>query len=114
MNKRDILHILWTSGDMYTAQFMVLLYARNAMTRGWWKKVNIIVWGAATKLVAECADVQRAVMDARNAGIQFSACLGCAQRLGLAKSLEDLGIEVEYWGEELTELIRNKENIIFV
>ncbi|NLY36317.1 MAG: DsrE family protein, partial [Tissierellia bacterium] len=43
--------ILWTSGDPITAEFMVFMYAENSLIRKWWEEVEIIVWGASTKLV---------------------------------------------------------------
>ena len=35
----------------------------------------------------------------------FSACKACADELGLTEMLEQLGIELIYWGEPLTELL---------
>ena len=50
---KEELTILWTNGDPVTAEYMVLMYAVNSIKNSWWKKVEIVVWGGATKLVQE-------------------------------------------------------------
>lgn len=45
-------HILWTNADLHTSQFMVMMYARNSMLRGWWDHVTVIIWGATAKLIS--------------------------------------------------------------
>ncbi|MGB3368267.1 MAG: hypothetical protein WBA54_12305, partial [Acidaminobacteraceae bacterium] len=47
------LNILWTSSDLITAEKLVLMYGTNAVIQNWWDEVEIIVWGASAKLIAE-------------------------------------------------------------
>lgn len=99
------LHILWTTGDPVTAEKMVLMYGHNALLRGWWDAVTIILWGAASELAAGDETV-RAKMRAMQAdGVVFTACRACAEQLGTAEKLEALGVDVRYWGEPLTDLL---------
>ena len=44
----------------------------------------------------------------------MSACKACADQLGVSEKLTELGVEVKYWGEDLTKLIREKKNLISV
>ena len=114
MDEKSTLHILWTNADVHTAQFMVMMYAKNSMLRRWWDKVTVIIWGATAKLAAENATIQEEIKLAQLAGVQFSACVACANRLGVAAQLEALGIEVKPWGQPLTELLKNNERIITI
>ena len=50
--EKKSLYILWTSVDAVTAEKMVLMYGHNALLKGWWEDVTIIIWGAAlTELI---------------------------------------------------------------
>jgi hypothetical protein len=85
---------------------MVFMYAGNALRRGWWKRVTVIIWGAPAALVAADEAVRSHIAALREEGVEFSACRACAEDLGVATQLEALGIEVIYWGEPLTHLLR--------
>lgn len=114
MPGKQELHILWTNADLDTSLHMVLLYATNGMLKGWWDAVNVIVWGAPARLVAENAEVQERMKEAREAGVHFLACKVCAERLGVVEALENMGIEVKLMGQPLTDLIQGRENLITV
>jgi hypothetical protein len=108
------LYILWTSADAITADKMVFMYGLNSLKRQWWDRVTIIVWGAAAKLAAENPDIQDAIKELLQAGVSFSACKACADQLGVSDVLEGLGIEVKFWGEPLTQLLKSKATLLSV
>ena len=108
------LHIRWTSGDPDTSEHMVLMYARNAMLNGWWDKVTVIVWGAPQRLVLENEAIRVKMDVARQAGVEFTACISCALNLGLAERLQEDGIEVIRWGEKLSLLMQNGRHVLTV
>jgi len=114
MKDENHLHILWTNADLHTAQFMVMMYATNAMLYHWWENVTVIVWGATAKLVSENADIQQSVKMAMQAGVQFSACVSCAVQLGVKQELKNLGMEVIPWGEPLTRLLKEGGHLLTV
>ena len=93
---------------------MVMMYSENAMKKGWWEKVTVIIWEATSKLVAENNDIQRHVESARQAGVEFIACISCANALGTVEKLTELDIELLGWGEPLTKLIKKGEHLITV
>ena len=101
------LHILWTSPDETTGKLMVMMYAKNALKNGWWDRVTVIVWGAAVKLLAQSPALQRELAEARQAGVEFTGCIACAQELGLVDAMEALGMELYKWGPPLTELLQS-------
>ncbi len=114
MVDENSLYILWTSADELTARHMVMMYAVNSLLRGWWHDVTVIVWGAAAKAAAENEAVGRAIAKAKDAGVHFSACRACAAKLGVAEKLESMGIEVIYWGEPLTALLKGGARLLTV
>lgn len=113
VNERH-LHILWTSPDPVTAEHMVMMYARNAMLNGWWDEVTVIVWGAPQKLILENEAVRLKMEIARQAGVEFTACISCARNLGIVSELEAAGIETIRWGEKLSLLMQNGKHVLTV
>lgn len=113
MDKKD-LYILWTSGDELTAHYMVMMYATNSMLNGWWDSVTVVIWGAAAKLAAENENVQERIDLARHAGVEFSACISCAQQLGVVDDLDSMGIELIKWGPKLTDVINSEAKLLSV
>jgi len=114
LGQKDHLHILWTNGDIETSRLMVLMYARNAMLDNWWKEVTVIVWGSTARLAAENPIIKADIKMAQHVKVKFSACLACARQLGVENELREMNIETKYWGEELTELIKNREMLLTV
>ncbi len=110
----DKLNILWTNPDFITSDKMVFLYAKNSIIKGWWKEVTVIIWGAPAKLVSENKFIQEGVADLMKTGVHVSACRSCADQLCVTETLEKIGIEVIYWGEPLTSIIKNGEKLITV
>lgn len=114
MNEKNTLYILWTNADIYTSQLMVMMYAKNSKLQGWWENVTVIIWGATAKLVAENKVIQEEIKIAKQAGVEFSACIACALQLGVVEDLKVQGIEVKGWGEPLTELLKEDEKLITI
>lgn len=108
------LYVLWTNADPITAEKMVFMYTINSLKKGWWDAIILIIWGATAKLVAEDQNIQDKVRQALEQGVKISACKACADQLGYTEKLEQLGIEVKYWGEPLTNLIKNNEHLISI
>lgn len=108
------LFILWTNADVITSEKMVMMYATNSMTHFWWEEVTVIIWGAPAKLIAENVLIQEKIKIAMHAGVKFSACKACTDQLGVTEKLVELGIEVIYWGEGLTEILKENEKLITI
>ncbi len=114
MDSEQHLHILWTNGDPVTAENMVFMYAFNSIKKGWWKEVTVIIWGAPTKLTAENEAIQERVKKLLSAGLHVTACKACADQLGASDVLESLGVELKYWGEPLTALIKSGSPLLTI
>ena len=114
MSEKKHLYVLWTNDNPITAEKMVFMYTVNSLLKGWWEKVTLIVWGATTKLVSENIEIQNKIKEALKAGVHITACKTCADQLGVSDKLEELGIEVIYWGVPLTDILKNDEKLLTI
>lgn len=112
MEAENSLVILWTSGDPDVAKKMVFMYTINAKKKEWWQDIKFIVWGPSSKLLSEDQELQDQIKDFIKAGIKVEACKACADQYGVADDLAELGIEVKYMGEPLTDYIKSESKVI--
>ena len=104
--------VLWTSGDREVALEMVFMYILNSMRNGWWKKITMIVWGPSSPLLARDEELQVMMSQIMDMGVSVKACRACADHYGVAKKIEDLGIEVKFMGREFTEHLKGDARVI--
>jgi len=114
MDSSEDLFILWTNSNVTTSQLTIMMYSTNSKIHHWWKNVTVIIWGDTARLAAENETIQEYIKIAQNVGVKFSACLSCANQLGVTEKLRKQDIEVKYWGKPLTDLLKNKENLITI
>lgn len=112
MNEK--LNILWLTDNKDTVFNMLSMYAINSVKRGWWNHVNVILWGASVKLVANDTQVQTEVLEMIQTGITIEACQDCCENFGVTSDIRKLGITVKYMGASLTEYIKSGENILTI
>ncbi len=109
MSKKSHLYVLWTNDNPVTAEKMVFMYTVNALLKGWWEEVTLIIWGAPARLVSEDENIQKMVGKALEAGVHITACKACADSYGVSDDLAALGIEVKYMGQPLTEMLKSDQ-----
>ena len=114
MEKKDHLYILWTNGDPITAEKMVFMYGINSLLKGWWDKVTLIVWGTPARLSVENPEIRKKIKAALDAGIHITACKACADQLGVTEALEKMNVEVIYWGEPLTKILKSNGTLLTI
>lgn len=112
MSKDEKLNILWTTDNKDTIFNMLSMYAINSIKRGWWKQINIILWGASVKLVANDTQVQTEVLEMLQAGISIEACQDCCENFNVTPVIRKLGITVKYMGASFTQYIKDGEKIL--
>ena len=110
----DKLAVLWTSADREVALKMVFMYTRNSKKHGWWEVVRLIVWGPSAKLLATDEELQLYIQEMLESGIEIVACKGCSDLYGVSDTLRNLGIEVIYMGEPLTDMLKTDWKVITV
>ncbi len=108
------LNILWTNASPLTSEKMLCMYAHNALLKGWWDAVTVIIWGETTQYVATDQTIQNRLREMMKDGVKFSACKACADQLGVTSELENLGVEVKYWGEPLTRILKGNQKLLTV
>lgn len=114
MSELNKLYILWTNADPVTSEKMVMMYGINSKINYWWNEVTIIIWGATAKFVAENDLIQEKIKQAIQVGVNISACKACADQLGVSEKLVELGVELKYWGEHLTEILKENEKLLTI
>ncbi|HNR01482.1 MAG TPA: DsrE family protein [Anaerolineaceae bacterium] len=114
MENESHLYIVWTTDNPITAMNMVTTYGGNSMKNGWWDEVTIILWGASQQLVAANTTVSDRVRELMDMGVKFSACKRCADELEVTQTLESMGVEVIYWGEPMTKLLKSGAKMLTI
>lgn len=110
----NTLFLLWTNADPVTAQLMVFMYAENSMKYHTWENLTIIIWGATAKLAAEDPEIRSKIRMLQEMGVHFSACITCAEELGVKDSLEELGIDLVKWLHPLTAILKGGKKLLTV
>jgi len=110
----DKLNILWTTDNKDTVFNMVSMYATNSVKNNWWNEVNVIIWGASAKLVGNDTQVQTEVLEMIARGVKVEACKACSDNLGVTEKLIQLGVNVRYMGNALTEYLKSDEKFISI
>ena len=105
----DTLKVLWTSGEREVALKMVFMYTLNAKKQDWWDDVTLIIWGPSSQLAAVDTEIQDYLQKMKEAGVKLQACKACSDQYGVTDKLEDLGVEVKYMGEPLTEFLKGPD-----
>jgi len=106
------LAVIWSSSNPDVAHSTVFMYTLNAKCRNWWNVVHLIIWGPSAKLLANDISIQKRVRDMIEAGVNVSACRENADIYGVADDLADIGVEVKYMGEPVTEMLKSGARII--
>jgi len=110
----DRLNILWVTDNKDTIFNMLSMYAINSKSKGWWKEVNVIIWGASAKLVGSDAQVQTEIIEMINKGVTIEACKDCCDNFGVTDRLIKLGVNVRFMGEPLTEYIKSGQSVLTI
>ncbi|MEJ2595291.1 MAG: DsrE family protein [bacterium] len=90
------------------------MYALNAKKLGWWQEVTLIIWGASARLAGHDELIQLKLKELLSSGIRIEACKACASDLGVENILKDLGVDVKYWGQQLTALLKDGKKLITI
>ena len=111
---KNRLTVLWTTADPVTVEKMVFMYTLNAKLQGWFEEVTLVIWGASTRLLAENSHLQERIGEMVAAGIRVEACKACSDQLDATAALESCQVDVRYWGEPLTQLLKSGEPLLTV
>lgn len=105
--QKNRLAIVWTSGDPDVAHKMALMYVHASQKRSWFEENLVIVWGPSARLLSGDKELQAKVKAMMDDGVNFQACLACADMYGVTTKLREMGIDVKYMGKPLTDLLQD-------
>ncbi|MFX1521232.1 MAG: hypothetical protein ACFFCD_15065 [Promethearchaeota archaeon] len=83
-----------------------LMYARNAMKRGWMEDVKVVFFGPSERLIIQDAQVLTEVQDITESEEPL-ACKAISDREGISEDLKKFGVKVEYVGSIISDLIKD-------
>ena len=106
------LAVLWTSGDPDVAHKVCFMYTHNAKKQKWFDEVTLIIWGPSSRLLSGDKDLQAKVNQMQTDGVIVKACKACADLYGVSDRLSQLGIEVKYMGQPLTEMLKTDYKVL--
>lgn len=109
MNK---LNIIWSTDNKEVFFNLVAMYSLNGIKEKWWDNIRLIIWGPSAKLVAMDSQVKTEIKELLFTGVDVIACKECADNYQVSPQLENLGIEVFFTGELLTNIIKKDEKLI--
>ena len=106
------LAVLWTSGDPDVAHRVCFMYTHNAKKQKWFDQVNLIVWGPSSRLLAGDKDIAAELQQMQKDGVIVQACQACADSYGVSDKIRELGFEVKYMGQPLTEMLKSDYKVL--
>lgn len=113
-DQSEKLVVLWTSGDRDVALHMVMMYTLNSRLKNWWQDVTLLIWGASSKLLSQDEEIQLYIPKLKEVGVEVIACKKCAENLGVVEQLEQLGVNVFYTGETLTQFLKSGAKMLTI
>ena len=83
------------------------MYAVNSLKYGWMGDVKLFFFGPAEKLLLDDPDLQELVREFQRQERTPIACKFIAEHEGTDTDLAELGVAVEYVGEQISNLIKD-------
>ena len=108
------LNVLWTTNSKETIQSMISMYLGNAIANKWFDEINVVIWGASSKLSGEDKPSQKLLSEMMEKGVKFEACKACADRYNSSEIMSELGVDVKYMGKPLTEYIKSEDEFLSI
>ena len=98
--------VVWTSGDKEVAMRMVYMYTFNAKKRGWFDEVRFLIWGPSSRMLAGDKELQDYLKKLKDVGVELLACQACADMYGVSDRLRELGVDVKYMGQPMSDMLK--------
>ncbi len=109
MAKENLLIVISTDNLDSILKFP-LLYGGVSLPREYWKRVHIMFWGASIKTLKDETTLKEKVVELKTVGVEFSACIVCAQEYEAVLPLESLGVICNHTGELLTTALKDDKH----
>jgi hypothetical protein len=101
--------IVWKSDHETDIHNFIVPYAYNAQAHEWFDQVEILIWGASQEKIAQDTIIQQRVKNLIKNEITIYACKMCADKVSASQILSELGVQVKYTGNLLTERLKSPD-----
>jgi len=101
----DRLAVILASGDPRVLE-MGLMYARNAVKNDWMSDVKLFLFGPSEVTIATDPQLREMVEGIVEEGTTPVACKFCSDKYHVSGLLAEIGCEIEYVGDPISEAIR--------
>jgi len=98
--------VILGSGDREVALEVGLVYPLNAAKNAWMDEVKVILFGPSERVAAHDAEVQGRIQELLENEVEVLACKWCSDRMGVTEKLEEMGVQVEYVGSIISDLLK--------
>jgi hypothetical protein len=100
----DKLLVIIATGDRDKA-LTGLMYAKNAVKRGWLGDVKVVFFGPSERLMCSDPEVANAAIEVARLGESY-ACKAISDRETISDRISEMGVRVEYVGSIISEYIK--------
>ncbi len=97
--------VIISSGDREKV-LTALMYAKNNIKYGWIGDVQVVFFGPAENLLASDSDVRDSTAELANYGSPL-ACKFLSDRDGISGHIESVGVDVDYVGSIIADMLRD-------
>jgi hypothetical protein len=111
-DEKSKLGVLWTSGDADVAHKVCFMYTHNAKEAGWFDEVKLIIWGPSSRLLAGDKELEKKIKEMMASGVVVKACKACADMYGVSDEISEMGVEVKYMGEPLSDMLKGDWKVL--
>ena len=103
----DRVFMILSSADRLVHEELTFMYANGALKHEWMDEVRVIFWGPAQLLIVKDEPLKEYLKKLQDVGVELWACKRCSDDLGVTEKLKDLGIQVEYVGSLVSEMLKD-------
>ena len=101
--------IVWKSSDETDIHNFVIPYVYNSKKHQWFSEVELLIWGASQERVINDTIIQQRVSNLIKNEIKVYACKMCSDKIGATDILKEIGVNVRYTGDLLSDRLKDKE-----
>lgn len=83
-----------------------MMYTVNALKNGWLEDAKMIIFGPAEQLILKDENIQNMLKEYQQSERNVVACKAIADREGLSEDIAGMGIQVDYVGKMISDLIK--------
>ena len=101
--------VVWKSNNDIDIHNFVIPYSYNAVMHEWFDEVELLIWGASQEKVINDTIIQQEVSNLIKNEIKVYACKMCSDKIGATDILKEIGVNVRYTGDLLSDRLKDKE-----